>query len=165
MVNISICTPITQRITTWRTLENGRATCNTSTCCLQPKMHLFTLIYQKKLGSQKTLKCASINPRLLLLSIHRGMCSYIKNLHAYLLSFTKKAQPLLDADTRQSEAALDFEKKWGSYEGWEDSSESKPQANGTNAGGIWCSACKIISLFHVLKYLIFRLALRSEKLY
>lgn len=107
-------------------------------------MHLFTLIYQKKLGSQKILKRASIISGLFLLSIHRGMCSYIKNLHAYLLSFTKKAQPLLDADSRQLKAAIEFEQKWDSYEGWEDSSESKPQANGTDAGGIWCSACKIL---------------------
>ncbi|KIM46342.1 hypothetical protein M413DRAFT_64383 [Hebeloma cylindrosporum] len=68
--------------------------------------------------------------------------TYIKNLHAYLLSFTKKAQPLLDADTRQREAAIDFEKRWELREGWEDLSESKPQANGTDTGGIWCSACQ-----------------------
>ncbi|PPQ77424.1 hypothetical protein CVT25_011006 [Psilocybe cyanescens] len=70
--------------------------------------------------------------------------TYIKNLHSYLLSFTKKTQPLVDVDTRQRNAALEIDKKWEAHElpGWEDASEFKSQANGDKNAGIWCSACQ-----------------------
>ncbi|CAA7259619.1 unnamed protein product [Cyclocybe aegerita] len=69
--------------------------------------------------------------------------TYLKNLHGYLLSFTKKTQPIVDIDARQREVALDFERKWDAKEipGWEDPSESKSQENGNN-GGLWCGACQ-----------------------
>ena len=72
------------------------------------------------------------------------MFSYIVNLHSYLLSFTKKAQPLVDVDTRQREVALDFDKKWEASEipGWEDTSDSKLQKNGDGTTCIWCASCK-----------------------
>ena len=74
--------------------------------------------------------------------------SYIKDLHSYLLSFTKKTQPLEDVETRQRKTAIEFETKWEANEilGWEDPSESKKQGNGTETGGVWCSACEFLSL-------------------
>jgi len=59
----------------------------------------------------------------------------------------KKAQPLVDVDTRQREAVLNFDKKWEAREilGWEDSSDSKLQKNGDGNAGIWCASCEILS--------------------
>lgn len=56
----------------------------------------------------------------------------------------------MDVDTQQRDAALDFDKKWEAREipGWEDSSDSKPQANGNDNTGIWCASCK--KLFYLL---------------
>ncbi|GBE79964.1 hypothetical protein BKA93DRAFT_816730 [Sparassis latifolia] len=69
---------------------------------------------------------------------------YIKALHAYLISFTKRAQPLVDVESRQREAEAQFSKQWDAdeIEGWEESRQSKPTTNGNNAEGIWCSACQ-----------------------
>lgn len=71
--------------------------------------------------------------------------SYITNLHGYLLSFSKKAHPLVDIDSRQHDAILDFDKKWEAREisGWEENSDSKLQTNGDGNAGIWCASCKI----------------------
>ena len=51
---------------------------------------------------------------------------------------------MVDVDTRQRNASTEFDKKWEAREisGWEDASESKSQVNGTENGGIWCSACE-----------------------
>lgn len=51
----------------------------------------------------------------------------------------------MDVDTRQREAALDFDKKWEAREipGWEDTSDSKLQTNGDGNTGIWCASCEI----------------------
>ncbi|KAJ7682573.1 hypothetical protein DFH06DRAFT_298366 [Mycena polygramma] len=67
---------------------------------------------------------------------------YIKNLHAYALSFAKKTMPLVDLESQQREAAEEFEKKWeaGEIKGWEENAP-KAQANG-ESGGIWCAACQ-----------------------
>ncbi|KAJ7590658.1 RNA splicing factor PRP9 [Mycena floridula] len=67
--------------------------------------------------------------------------TYIKNLHSYVLSFTKRAQPLEDHQSRQREAELDFEKRWdaGEISGWEDNTAAKANLEGA---GIWCSACQ-----------------------
>ncbi|KAJ7178925.1 hypothetical protein C8R46DRAFT_1071897 [Mycena filopes] len=94
---------------------------------------------------------------LLLLSqtgqVHRDLCKdtrfskdfevYIKNLHAYLLSFAKRTMPLVDIESQQREAADDFEKKWeeGEIKGWEENAPKAP-ANGKESTGIWCSACQ-----------------------
>jgi len=70
--------------------------------------------------------------------------SYIQNLYNYLLSFSKRTQPLVDVDTRQREAEVEFDTKWeaGEIAGWEESNTKTPAAtNGTNMG-IWCSACQ-----------------------
>ncbi|KAF8969490.1 hypothetical protein BDZ97DRAFT_1795888 [Flammula alnicola] len=87
--------------------------------------------------------------------------TYIKNLHSYLFSFTKKTQPLVDVDTRQRAAAAEFDKKWEADEipGWGDSSESKSQANGSENSGIWCSACQK----HYSKQTVYDAHLTSKK--
>src|ERR1700761_1941622 len=66
---------------------------------------------------------------------------YINNLHTYVLSFAKRTMPLVDIDSQQSEATVDFETKWknGEIVGWEEN-VPKAQANGKERGGIWCSA-------------------------
>ncbi|KAF9478160.1 hypothetical protein BDN70DRAFT_880316 [Pholiota conissans] len=87
--------------------------------------------------------------------------TYIKNLHGYLLSFTKKTQPLEDIDTRQKNAAIEFDNKWDANEirGWEDVIESKNLENGTENGGIWCSACQK----HYSKQTVYDAHLTSKK--
>lgn len=66
-------------------------------------------------------------------------------LHSYLVSFMKRAQPLVDFELQRTEAEAEFEKLWeeGKIEGWEDSVGPKPKPSG-NTEGIWCSACKYI---------------------
>ncbi|OBZ76237.1 Pre-mRNA-splicing factor sap61 [Grifola frondosa] len=70
---------------------------------------------------------------------------YIKALHTYLLSFTKRAQPLIDVESQQREAETQFNKYWeeGDIEEWVDPRQNKAAANVNNAEqGIWCSACQ-----------------------
>ncbi|KAJ3478632.1 hypothetical protein NLI96_g9625 [Meripilus lineatus] len=66
---------------------------------------------------------------------------YIKALHTYLLSFTKRAQPLVDIESQQRESEAAFEKQWaeGDNSEWIDSRLAKE--NGGEEG-IWCSACQ-----------------------
>ncbi|KAF8165493.1 hypothetical protein B0H34DRAFT_241401 [Crassisporium funariophilum] len=87
--------------------------------------------------------------------------TYIRNLHAYLLSFTKKTQPLVDVETRQRESSNDFDRKWEAHEipGWEDPSDSKVQANGNGSSGIWCGACQK----HYSKQTVYDAHLTSKK--
>lgn len=68
---------------------------------------------------------------------------YIKSLHAYLLSFTKRAQPLVDIETQQRDAEEVFNRQWeaGQVEGWEETRQNKPAAEGEGEG-IWCAACE-----------------------
>lgn len=71
---------------------------------------------------------------------------YIKALHTYLLSFTKRAQPLVDTESQQREAEAIFNQQWdsGLIEGWEDAA---PKTTGEGPG-IWCSACKPLYASH-----------------
>ena len=78
-----------------------------------------------------------------------SLVRYIKALHSYLLSFTKRAQPLVDVDTQQKETEAQFSVQWeaGEIEGWEET-KVKPAANGEGNGeGIWCSACEYHNYF------------------
>ncbi|KAF9534755.1 hypothetical protein CPB83DRAFT_802949 [Crepidotus variabilis] len=86
--------------------------------------------------------------------------NYIKSLHAYLLSFTKKTQPLVDVETRQTEAMNDFDKRWQAQDisGWEEPSEPKPQGDG-EASSIWCGACQK----HYSKQTVYDAHLTSKK--
>ncbi|EMD40919.1 hypothetical protein CERSUDRAFT_44990 [Gelatoporia subvermispora B] len=74
---------------------------------------------------------------------------YIRSLHTYLLSFMKRAQPLVDVESQQREAEAEFASRWdaGDVEGWEDTRRGKtaPNASATSngsEGGIWCAACQ-----------------------
>ncbi|KAJ7752738.1 hypothetical protein DFH07DRAFT_921585 [Mycena maculata] len=69
--------------------------------------------------------------------------AYIKDLHAYLLSFAKRTMPLVDVEAQQKETEVDFDNKWesGEMKGWEEIVPKAP-ANGKESGGIWCSACQ-----------------------
>ncbi|KAF8307216.1 hypothetical protein DL93DRAFT_140393 [Clavulina sp. PMI_390] len=64
--------------------------------------------------------------------------NYLQALHSYLLSFTKRTQPLVDVDDQQLIAAAEFEKLWseGQLSEWEE-----PKAN-DEGEGVWCSACQ-----------------------
>ncbi|KZT29276.1 hypothetical protein NEOLEDRAFT_1056249 [Neolentinus lepideus HHB14362 ss-1] len=69
---------------------------------------------------------------------------YIKSLHAYLLSFTKRTQPLVDVDAAQAEAEKEFNQKWddGELSEWEEvRAKVASDANGSE-GGIFCTACQ-----------------------
>lgn len=71
------------------------------------------------------------------------MYRYIKALHTYLVSFSKRAQPLLDVETQQREAEEVFSRQWeaGEIEGWEEAYKTNPAGEGE---GIWCAACEYI---------------------
>ncbi|KIP10663.1 hypothetical protein PHLGIDRAFT_84618, partial [Phlebiopsis gigantea 11061_1 CR5-6] len=72
--------------------------------------------------------------------ISRDYELYIKSLHTYLLSFTKRVQPLVDIESQQREAETIFNQQWEDslIEGWED---VVPKTTG-DGPGIWCSACQ-----------------------
>ncbi|KAG6878602.1 hypothetical protein C0993_003057 [Termitomyces sp. T159_Od127] len=69
--------------------------------------------------------------------------NYIQNLHTYLLSFTKRTQPLVDVDIQQQEAEADFNKRWEAQEitEWEEK-RLQASTNGNGSAGIWCAACQ-----------------------
>ena len=73
-------------------------------------------------------------------------CSYLRALHAYLISFTKRSQPLVDVESQQREAEEQFNKAWEESElaeEWQDSKQARAAAGVNGEGsGIWCSACK-----------------------
>jgi splicing factor 3A subunit 3 len=71
------------------------------------------------------------------------MCPrYIGVLHAYLTSFVRRTQPLLDIESKQTATIEEFDKKWEADEldGWTDGGQ-KAQVDGSGEG-IWCTACK-----------------------
>lgn len=74
---------------------------------------------------------------------------YIKALHSYLLSFTKRAQPLVDVDTQQKEAEVQFNQQWesGEIEGWVELKGKEAASGESDEQGIWCSACEYATLF------------------
>ncbi|KAJ8486884.1 hypothetical protein ONZ51_g4550 [Trametes cubensis] len=76
--------------------------------------------------------------------LHRDYELYIRALHAYLVSFMKRSQPLVDVEGQQREAEAQFNKYWesGETEEWEESHQPKNQENGGGEGGIWCAACQ-----------------------
>lgn len=66
---------------------------------------------------------------------------YMTALHAYLISFTKRVQPLSDTDRQQKDTATEFDELWdqNKIEGWEATKQNlKEEAS----DGIWCSACQ-----------------------
>jgi splicing factor 3A subunit 3 len=72
--------------------------------------------------------------RLPHLTVHR----YLSGLYTYLVSFSKRTQPLVDVDILQQQAEEEFDKLWeeGEVSGWELAAKT----NGA-VEGIWCPAC------------------------
>ncbi|KAH9850741.1 RNA splicing factor PRP9 [Lenzites betulinus] len=75
--------------------------------------------------------------------LHRDYELYVRALHTYLVSFTKRSQPLVDVETQQREAEEQFNKSWesGETEEWEEAQRKAPE-NGGSEAGIWCAACQ-----------------------
>lgn len=72
---------------------------------------------------------------------------YLQSLHAYLLSFTKRTQPLVDVDDEQALAEAAFNRLWdeGQLTEWADKEDVKMEnGNGVGEQGVWCSACKLL---------------------
>lgn len=72
---------------------------------------------------------------------------YITALHAYISSFSRKTQPLVDVGAQQKEAGAEFENLWREKKlpGWTDSEDKKQGVDGKAEGeGVWCSACKCL---------------------
>jgi splicing factor 3A subunit 3 len=74
----------------------------------------------------------------------KGYEMYIEALHSYLLSFTKRIQPLEDIETKQQIIQAEFEQKWaaGEIEGWGESAEKISPQGEAGTEGIWCAACQ-----------------------
>ncbi|KZS97869.1 hypothetical protein SISNIDRAFT_477224 [Sistotremastrum niveocremeum HHB9708] len=71
--------------------------------------------------------------------------TYIAALHSYLLSFTKRTQPLTDVEGLQEKATEEFEALWGSTLSKEWETPIAPQNGKSENGhtdGIWCAACQ-----------------------
>lgn len=67
--------------------------------------------------------------------------AYMTALHAYLISFTKRVQPLSDTERQQKDSAAEFDELWdqNKIEGWE---ATKSNLKEEGSDGIWCSACQ-----------------------
>ncbi|KAG8986623.1 hypothetical protein FRB90_003876, partial [Tulasnella sp. 427] len=67
--------------------------------------------------------------------------TYINGLYNYLVSFTKRTQPLVDIEGQQREAEKRFEQLWneGQITGWGDTPVNGA-ANGPE--GVYCTACQ-----------------------
>ncbi|KAG8924369.1 hypothetical protein FRC02_010478 [Tulasnella sp. 418] len=65
--------------------------------------------------------------------------NYITSLYNYLLSYTKRTQPLVDIESQQRDAMAEFEKLWneGQITGWGDDYLGP---NGSE--GVYCTACQ-----------------------
>jgi splicing factor 3A subunit 3 len=64
-------------------------------------------------------------------------------LHTYLLSFTKRTEPLVDISTIQRESEAEFDKLWEGQKvpGWE---QTIPVDGAVSGDEIWCSACECL---------------------
>lgn len=151
-------------IATLKVLVNDQVIYNILTSSLRPKPILYTLICLRKRAFRRilnrTLPILILSEQLFSLMAFR----YIRNLHSYLLSFMKKTRPLEDVDSRQRDAAVDFDKKWeaGDFSDW-DYPEHIPQPNGESS--IWCGACKdcyLLPSFHLLWDLQVKSIMRSK---
>lgn len=61
------------------------------------------------------------------------------------MSFTRRAQPLVDVESQQKQAESEFASRWdaGEISGWEEE-RSKRNAENGHGEGIWCAACKCV---------------------
>jgi splicing factor 3A subunit 3 len=66
--------------------------------------------------------------------------SYLTILHSYLLSFTKRTQPLIDIARIHQDAEAEFDDLWdkGKVDDW----DPVKRENGEGTAGIWCIACQ-----------------------
>ncbi|KAF8504207.1 RNA splicing factor PRP9 [Gautieria morchelliformis] len=66
--------------------------------------------------------------------------SYLTTLHSYLLSFTKRTQPLTDIARIHQAAEAEFDDLWekGKVDDW----DPVKRENGEGTAGIWCTACQ-----------------------
>lgn len=144
MGNILIFMLITPRITILKILESALDISSILTFfSLQSRVRCMQS-YPRRPESLKItsrMSYTSESHSFYVLNLMRGR--YIKALHAYLLSFVKRTQPLVDVESQQQRAEAEFNEKWeaGEVDGWEESSSDKTQLNGNGSAGIWCSAC------------------------
>jgi len=117
--------------------------------------HLSYLHYLDVLSSAKDGGLHSELPKVAKMT--KEYETYLASLHAYLLSFSKRTQPLVNVDEQQQEASDEFEKRWeeGQITGWED--EAMKQ-NGAGEG-VWCGACQKM----YAKQTVFDAHLKSKK--
>ncbi|KAG8759437.1 hypothetical protein FRC14_005917 [Serendipita sp. 396] len=82
--------------------------------------------------------------------------NYVTGLYSYLLSFSKRTQPLLDIESLQRQAENEFETLWeeGKFPGWEAIVKT-----GGEEEGIWCPACQR----HYAKQTVYDAHLSSKK--
>lgn len=102
----------------------------------------FTQSFQGNVVYIEIMNCTLFFFFIISLELHADETfRYIKALHTYLISFTKRAQPLTDVESQLKEAEDIFNKQWEAdeIEGWEDRRQEQAQEAGE---GIWCTACK-----------------------
>lgn len=75
------------------------------------------------------------------------MLRYITALHSYVLSFTKKTQPLVDIAAQQKDANSEFEDLWNEKKlpGWTDNVQNQSGDVKAEGEGIWCGACRSLN--------------------
>ncbi|CAG7848852.1 Splicing factor 3A subunit 3 AltName: Full=Protein noisette [Serendipita indica DSM 11827] len=98
------------------------------------------LQYLQYLDALATVSNGSLHPELPKDCKHsKDYENYLSGLYTYLLSFSKRTQPLVDVESLQRRSEEEFASLWeeGKVPGW----ESKPQAQSTE-GEIWCAACQ-----------------------
>jgi hypothetical protein len=164
MANMLTCIPTTLPITISKISGNVLDTFSTLTFFSWHRTGQCTKNCPRKQDSRKTT-----NRTFIAQVVHNShsyfINSYIKNLHTYLLSFTKRTQPLVDVETGQQDAEAEFYRQWeaGEVADWEESSgKTQAVSNGTT-GGIWCSACKYFR-YKVLFNQLISTILRSKEL-
>lgn len=140
MANILTSMLTTRHTTISSILASGLPTCNTLTSSLLLSQNQFTPSCLRSAGFIEITNCTC--SRILMFPfIERSRRRYIRALHAYLISFTKRSQPLIDVESQQREAEAHFNTYWELDESndWEEAQVKAPE-NGSG-DGIWCAAC------------------------
>ena len=142
MANILTCTRITRRTTISNISTNVWDIYSILMFFLPHSRPQFTQSFQGNVVYIEIMNCMSSVAATCWTHIDIEF-RYIKALHTYLISFTKRAQPLTDVELQQKEAEEIFTKQWeaGEIEGWEDRRQEQAKETGE---GIWCAACKYV---------------------